>query len=62
VEARLPSTRDLAIAFSASTSTVDGAMATLTELGLIQGLAGGFRWVTGAPPGESTVDIEPLTR
>jgi DNA-binding transcriptional MocR family regulator len=58
--ARLPTTGRLAAALGVGESMVNQAMATLIDSGEIVSVPGGFRYVTGEPRGERTVDISDL--
>lgn len=54
---RLPTTRELASHYDVATGTIDTVMEILRAQGVIAGVAGGRRYVPGAPEDEQTGEI-----
>jgi GntR family transcriptional regulator len=54
---KLPTTKELVAYYDCAVGTIDTVMEILRERGVIAGVAGGRRYVPGAPPEETTGDI-----
>ena len=55
---KLPTSKQLGERFGVHERTVDAAMATLIDRGIVVGYQGGRRYVAGAHPEDSTGEIE----